>query len=92
MDLDDYGIIDALTPEVLGAIDEGLIADLVPGGTRKVAAMIGRFLQSSPAAVSGLPDYFYLLRVEQMIGSGKLIVVEEREHLMRSSVRLVPSD
>jgi hypothetical protein len=31
-----------------------------------------------------------LLRVEQMIGSGKLIVVEEREHLMRSSVKLVP--
>jgi hypothetical protein len=45
MDLEDYGIIDALTPEVLGAIDEGLIAELVPGGTRKVAAMIGRFMQ-----------------------------------------------
>ena len=92
MDLEDYGIIDALTPEALAAIDEGLIADLETGGTRKVAAMIGRFIQSSPAAVSGLPDYFYLLRVEQMIDSGKLIVVEEREHLMRSSVRRVPSD
>jgi hypothetical protein len=45
MDWEDYGIIDALTPEVLGAIDEGLIAELVPGGTRKVAAMIGRFMQ-----------------------------------------------
>ena len=89
--LDDYGIIDALTPEVLGAIDEGLIAELETGGTRKVAAMIGRFMQSSPAAVLGLPDY-YLFRVEQMIGSGNLIVVEEHEHLMRSSVRLVPSD
>lgn len=92
MDLEDYGIIEALTPDELAAIDEGLIAELGTAGTRKVAAMIGRFMQSSPAAVSGLPDYFYLLRVEQMIASGKLIVIEEREHLMRSSVRRVPSD
>jgi len=92
MDLEECGIVDAPTPEVLAAIDEGLIAELGTGGTRKVAAMIGRFMQSSPAAVSGLPDYFYLLRLEQMIGSGKLIVIDEREHLMRSSVRLVSSD
>jgi hypothetical protein len=33
-----------------------------------VDAMIGRFMQTSPTAVSGLPDYFYLLRIEEMIG------------------------
>jgi hypothetical protein len=90
MDLEDYGIIDTLTPEALDEIDEGLIAELVPGEAGKVAAIIGRFMQTSPGAVSGLPDYFYLLRVEQMIDSGKLIVVDERENLMRSSVRRVP--
>jgi hypothetical protein len=89
MDLEDYGIIDALTPQMLDAIDAGLVAALAPGKTRKVAAMIGRFMESSPAAVAGLPDYFYLLRIEQMIDSGKLIVVEEHEHLIRSSVSLV---
>jgi hypothetical protein len=92
MDLEDYGIIDALTPEMLGAIDEGLIAELAAGKTRKVAAMIGMFMGSSPAAVSGLPDYFYLLRVEQMIGSGRLLVVDEGEYLMRSTVRLVRTE
>ena len=91
MDLEDYGIIDTLTPQMLAAIDEGLMAELVPEATRQVCTIIGRFMQGSPAAVSGLPDYFYLLRLEQMIDAGKLIVVDERDHLMRSSVRRVPS-
>jgi hypothetical protein len=88
MDLEDYGLIDALTPEMLSAIDKQLIAELATGRTSKVAGLLGRFILNSPAAV--LPDYFYLLRVEQMIESGKLMVVEERENLMQSSVRLSP--
>jgi hypothetical protein len=50
--------------------------------------MIGTFMERSPDAVPGLPDYFYLLRIEQMVDSGVLVVSREAEYLMQSYVRL----
>ena len=88
MDLDDYGIIDALTPAMLAAIDQGLVAEVSSARARKVAWMIGNFMEHSPAAIPGLPDYFYLLRIEQMIDSGVLVVSREAEYLGQCDVRL----
>jgi len=88
MDLEDYGIIDTLTPEMLAAIDQGLIAKVTSSGSQRVAGMIGDFMGSSPAAVPGIPDYFYLMRIEQMIDSGVLVVCREAEFLLQSDVRL----
>jgi len=88
MDLDDYGIIDALTPAMLAAIDHDLIAEVSSSRARKVAWMIGNFIERSPAAVPGLPDYFYLRRIEHMVESGILVVGDEAGSLLESAVRL----
>jgi hypothetical protein len=88
MDLDDYGIIDALTPAMLAAIDQGLIAEVSSTRARKPGWMISNFMERSPAAVPGLPDYFYLLRIEHMIDSGVLVISRDADHLIRAEVRL----
>jgi hypothetical protein len=88
MDWDDYGIIDTLTPAMLAAIDQGLIADVSSSRPRKVAWMIGNFMMRSPAAVPGLYDYFYLVRLEHMLDSGVLVVSKEAEYLFHCEVRL----
>ena len=88
MDLDDYGIIDTLTPAMLSAIDQGLIAEVTFSGAHTVARLMGDFMQSSPVAVPGMPDYFYLMRIEHMIDAGALVVCREAEYLMQSDVRL----
>ncbi len=87
MGLEDYGIVDELTPAALNAIDQGLIAEL-SRRERKVSWLIGDFMGSSAAAIPGLPDYFYLLRIEQMVDSGVLVVSSESEHLVHCKVRL----
>jgi len=88
MDLDDYGVIDTLTPAMLTAMDEGLIAKLASQKAERIAVLIGEFMENSPAVVPGLPDYFYLMRVELMIETGVLVVCREAEYLMHSEVRL----
>lgn len=88
MDLDDYGVIDALTPAVLESIDQGLVAELSSSRARRVAWIVQNFMEHSPAAVPGLPDYFYLVRIERMIESGRLAITEEAEHLVNCHVRL----
>jgi len=88
MDLDDYGVIDTLTPAALAAIDQGLISELTPSLPHKVARLVGNFMEHSPAAVPGLPDYFYLLRIEKMIESGVLVIIGEAEHLIKCDVQL----
>jgi len=88
MDLDDYGIIDALTPAMLAAIDQGLVVEVSSSRARKVGWLIQNFMERSPAAMPGLPDYFYLLRIEHMVDSGVLLVSREAEYLMQSDVRL----
>ena len=88
MDLADYGIVDALTPTVLAAIDRDLVADIAPSLPRNVGGLIRTFVERSTAAVPGLPDYFYLLRIEQMINAGVLAISSEADDLMHCEVRL----
>lgn len=88
MELDDYGIIDALTPAMLAAIDQGLIAGVTSSHARRVARMIGTFMDAHTAAVPGLPDYYYLMRIENMIDSGVLVVTREADLLIQCDVRL----
>jgi hypothetical protein len=40
------------------------------------------------AAVPGLPDYYYLMRIENMIDSGLLVVTREADLLIQCEVRL----
>jgi hypothetical protein len=88
MAMEDYGIIDALTPAMLAAIDQGLIAEVTSSHARRVARMIGTFIGAHAAAVPGLPDYFYLMRIENMIESGVLVVTREAELRIQCDVRL----
>jgi hypothetical protein len=88
MEMGDYGIIDALTPAMLAAIDRGLTADVTSLRSRRAARLIGTFIGAHAAAVPGLPDYFYLTRIENMIDSGVLVVTKEAEFLMQCDVRL----
>src|SRR5580698_3813474 len=88
MDLGDYGIVDALTPAELAAIDRDLVAGISTTKPRKIGGMIQTFMERSTAAVPGLPDYFYLLRIEQMINAGVLVISTEAEDLMHCVVQL----
>jgi hypothetical protein len=88
MELEDYGIIDALTPAMLAAIDQGLIDGMTSSRARRVALMIGTFMGTHAAAVPGLPDYYYLMRIENMIDSGVLVVTKEADLLIQCEVRL----
>jgi hypothetical protein len=54
----------------------------------KVAKLIGVFMMRHPAAVPGLPDYFYVMRVERMLESGVLRVSGDAENLVQCDVRL----
>ena len=88
MEIEDYGIIDTLTPAMLAAIDQGLIADVTTSRSCRIARMIGIFIGAHTAAVPGLPDYFYLMRIENMIDSGVLVVTREAALRMQCDVRL----
>jgi hypothetical protein len=88
MELQDYGIIDALTPAMLGAIDEGLIDGMTSSRARRVARMIGTFMDAHTSAVPGLPDYYYLMRIETMIDSRVLVITKEADLLIQCEVRL----
>jgi hypothetical protein len=88
MELEDYAIIDALTPAMLAAIDQGLIDGMNSACAGGVARMIGTFMGAHAAAVPGLPDYYYLLRIESMIDSGILVITKEADLLIQCEVRL----
>lgn len=88
MDMEDYVIIDALTPAMLASIDQGLIAEVLSSRACRVARMIGTYMGAHSAAVPGLPDYFYLMRIQNMIDSGVLVVTKEADLLIQCDVRL----
>jgi hypothetical protein len=85
MNLDDYGLIDELTPDALCQIDAAL-KSLATAKPKKVAAIIGRVMAYSPARVPGLPDYFYLERMRLLVESGVLRLVGDIEDPMRGEV------
>jgi hypothetical protein len=90
MEIEDYGIIDALTPAMLASIDQGLcvIAQVTSARACRVARMIGTYMGSHAVAVPGLPDYFYLMRIQNMIDSGVLVMTKEADLLIQCDVRL----
>jgi hypothetical protein len=88
MEMEDYGIIDALTPGILASIDQGLIAQVTSSRACRVARMIGTYMGAHAAAVPGLPDYFYLMRIQNMIDSGVLVVTKDADLLIQCDVGL----
>ena len=81
----DYGIIDTLSAETLQAMDAATLrfAATQPRSVRSIVISV----MESPEAVPGLPDWFYIERVEQMIDSGNLVIVEQRDLLLQCTVR-----
>jgi hypothetical protein len=77
-----------LTPAILTSIDQGLIAQVTSSRASRVARMIGTYMGSHAAAVPGLPDYFYLMRIQNMINSGVLVMTKEADLLIQCDVRL----
>jgi hypothetical protein len=86
---DDYGIIDLLTPAMLHAIDSAMI-DFAASSPRKAIALVRFIMDSSPAAVPGLPDWFYFDRIGELVERGALVVIAEgkdsRFHLVKAAV------
>jgi len=78
MKRDDYGIIDLLTPEMLHAIDTAMI-EFLSSGPRKITAVVRYMLEESSAAIAGLPDWFYMDRIGELIEDCELVVVAEGE-------------
>jgi hypothetical protein len=87
MDWDDYGLIDELTPDAINQIDAAL-GSLATAKPKKVAAIIRRVMEYSPARVPGLPDYFYLERMCLLVESGVLRLVGDIEDPMKGEVYL----
>jgi hypothetical protein len=75
---EDYGIIDLLTPEMLLAIDAAMIRS-VSSRPRKAMTIVRHILEKSSAAVPGLPDWFYMDRIGDLVETGVLVVVAEGE-------------
>ena len=53
---------------------------------RSVRALVVSVMESS-AAVPGLPDWFYIERIEHLLNGGDLIIIEEHEALLQCKVR-----
>ena len=87
---EDYGIIDSLTPEMLHAIDSEIIR-LASSSPRKSISIVRHILEKSPAAIPGLPDWFYMDRIGELVEDGVLVVVtegvDERFHVLQASAR-----
>ena len=85
----DYGIIDSLTPEMLQAIDSAMIG-FTSSSPRKAIAVVRHIVEKSAAAIPGLPDWFYMDRIGELVEHGVLVVVAEGEdqrfHLVRAAV------
>jgi hypothetical protein len=81
----DYGIIDSLSIETLHVIDAALLFS-VTLSPRSVRALVVSVMESS-AAVPGLPDWFYIERIEHLLNGGDLIIIEEHEALLQCKVR-----
>jgi hypothetical protein len=86
---EDYGIIDSLTPEMLLAIDSAMIG-FVSSRPREAIAVVQHIVEKSSAAVPGLPDWFYMDRIGDLVEDGVLVVVAEGEdqrfHLVKAAV------
>jgi len=78
MKREDYGIIDLLTPEMLHGIDTAMIGFL-SSRPRKVNAVVRYMLEESSADIAGLPDWFYMDRIRELIEDRVLVVVAEGE-------------
>jgi hypothetical protein len=86
MQKEDYGIIDSLAPHILQMIDSAMV-EFVSLRPRRVTAIVRHMLDESCAAIPGLPDWFYMDRVGELIDAGALIVVSEGEDLRFDVVR-----
>jgi hypothetical protein len=51
-----------------------------------VGAIVAKLMESQ-TAVPGLPDWFYVERVEQLIDCGSLTIIEERDLLLQCKVQ-----
>jgi hypothetical protein len=89
MQEEDYGIIDSLTPEMLQAIDSTMIG-FTSSRPHKAIALVRYILDSSSAAIPGLPDWFYFDRIGELVERGVLVVVAEgadsRFHWVKAAV------
>jgi Protein of unknown function len=85
---EDYGIIDSLTTEMLDAIDSEIIK-LVSLSPRKAVTIVRHILEKSQAAIPGLPDWFYMARIGDLVEDGVLVVVtegaDERFHVLQAA-------
>ena len=87
MDWDDYGIYDDLSPDTLGRIDAANKSEAT-ARPRKVATIIGRVVDHSPAHIPGLHDFFYLERLCLLVESGDLVFEGYFGNPMRGKVHL----
>jgi hypothetical protein len=94
MQREDYGIIDTLTPEMLHVLDSAMIG-FVSSRPRKAAAVVRYMLEESSAAIPGLPDWFYMDRIGELVDGRILVVVAEgrdpRFHVVAAAEGFLPS-
>ena len=75
---EDYGVMESPTPEMLHAIDSAMIG-FVSSRPQKATAVVRYMLEESSAAIPGLPDWFYMDRIGELIEGRVLVVVAEGE-------------
>jgi hypothetical protein len=75
---EDYGIIDSLTREMVQAIDSAMI-EFVSSRSRRAISIVRHMFEKSSAAISGLPDWFYMDRIGDLVEDGVFVIVAEGE-------------
>jgi hypothetical protein len=87
---EDYGIYDALTPQMHQAINSAII-EFVTSRPRRVTAIVRYMYEDAPAPIPALHDWFYMDRIAELIDDGALAVVTEGEDLRSHIVRAATS-
>lgn len=80
-------IADSLGSATIQRIDQSLL-DHATSRRKKVAMLVANVMCDPIAAVPGLPDDYYCLRVRELVERGKLVAFGDPKNMRNSEVQL----
>ncbi|MBA8889012.1 hypothetical protein FHW12_003248 [Dokdonella fugitiva] len=83
--------IAALRPYQIQAIDEALIS-VADGSGRKLAFIVGSAMGDTSSRVPGIPDAFYVQRVDALVLQGRLESRGDASRMQYCEIRLRQAD
>lgn len=86
-DADELKSIAALRPDQIQAIDEALLS-VADGSWRKLAFIVGSAMDNISSRVPGIPDAFYVQRVDTLVLQGRLESRGDASRMRYCEIRL----